>query len=233
VGSCQFFRTYSSRQQNLNELTFLDAACATLAIPELFTPALVSSLSENKGFISASFGYNNPTREILGEVEREFGLDTSLSLVLSVGSGRPCVISLQSSSSSSLSSAAAADDYDSVLSRVMTDCENVERELSKRPFGSGKYLRLNVNRGMEHIKMSDWTNLGGIESLTNVYLDDHAITKAIDSSLLALRPLEREFQGMGSINTKSDMVHQLQRFRTIRDSNARSAQSRWNRIKSP
>jgi hypothetical protein len=186
VGHCQLFRTYSSRQQNLDELTVLDAACATLAIPELFAPALASSLPEKQSFISASFGYNNPTREMLREVEREFGLNTPLSLVLSVGSGRPGVLSLQYSDSS-------LDDYDSVLSRIMIDCENVERELSKQMSGSGTYLRLNVDQGMENIKMSDWKNLGAFESLTDVYLDASAITKAIDASLFALRPLEREF----------------------------------------
>lgn len=146
-------------------------------------PLTIGTSPRQQTFISASFGFNNPTQEVLKEAERVFETDGPITLTLSLGSGRPNVMSLKKE----------GDDYDSLLSRMVVDCEKVAQELSKQSFRSGTYLRLNVDRGLEDIKMSDWDNLGEIESHTNVYIDVPAITTAIDSSLLILQYARCEF----------------------------------------
>jgi hypothetical protein len=63
----------------------------------------------------------------------------------------------------------------------------VAKELSTRLFSMCAYLRMNVERGMEHVTMDDWTGLGAIESHTRAYLETAAVADALNASLSRLR----------------------------------------------
>jgi hypothetical protein len=42
--------------------------------------------------MSASIGFNNPTRQLIKEAEMQFGTDIRISTILSIGSGRPALV---------------------------------------------------------------------------------------------------------------------------------------------
>lgn len=131
-------------------------------------------------FYAASLGYNNPIQEVIGEAERVFGSDKKASVILSIGSGRPQVVSLDPSLSDS-------DDLNNILTRMLADCEQVAQEIAKQLEILGPYLRLNVDRGVEEVQIFEWDKLGAIETHTTVYLSGTAITKDIDRLLIALQ----------------------------------------------
>jgi hypothetical protein len=123
--------------------------------------------------MSASIGFNNPTRELIKEAEMQFGTDRRVSTILSIGSGRPALVAFDRPIPAS----------NELLNAIVIDCERMARELATRLFNVDVYLRLNVDQGMENTKMSDWEGLGIIEGHTQTYLTVPAVTKAIDSSL--------------------------------------------------
>ena len=143
----------------------------------LFAPVSIGPKLREKTFTSASIGFNNPAREIIKEAEKQFGTDMRVSTILSIGSGRPALVAFDGPTPAS----------HELLNGIVVDCERVARELATQLFNVDVYLRLNVDRGMDDTKMSDWGGLGTIEGHTETYLKIPAVTKAIDSSLQMLQ----------------------------------------------
>ena len=173
---CQLFRTYSSRQGFL-DCTFVEAACATLSMASLFAPVSIGPNRREMTFTSALTGFKNPARELIKEAEKQFGADMRVSTILSIGSGKSALVSFDGPTPES----------NELLKGIVVDCERVARELAAQLFNVDAYLRLNVDRGMENTKMSDWEGLGIIEGQTESYLAVAAVTKAINSSLQRLQ----------------------------------------------
>ena len=143
----------------------------------LFAPVSIGPKRREMTFTSALTGFNNPTREIIKEAEKQFGADIRVSTILSIGSGRPALVAFDGPTPPS----------NELLNGIVIDCERVARELATQLFNVDAYLRLNVDRGMENTKMSDWEGLGIIEGQTETYLAVTAVTKAINSSLQRLQ----------------------------------------------
>ena len=107
----------------------------------------------------------------------QFGTDMRVSTIISIGSGLPALVAFDGTTSSS----------NELLNAIVIDCERMARELATQLFNVDAYLRLNVDRGMENTKMSDWEGLGIIEGQTETYLAVAAVRKAINSSLQRLQ----------------------------------------------
>jgi hypothetical protein len=107
----------------------------------------------------------------------QFGTDRRVSTIISIGSGLPALVAFDGPTSGS----------NELLKGIVSDCERMARELAMQLFNVDAYLRLNVDRGMENTKMSDWEGLGIIEGRTESYLAVAAVTKAINSSLQRLQ----------------------------------------------
>lgn len=174
----QTFRTYPSRLSKLNP-SIVDALCATMATPRFFSPAKIGPPLRQQSFIGGALGANNPTRELLAEAADVFGNDTRVAQIITLGSGRPRMIALGNST--------ADGELDQTSGRIGADCETVARDLSARLYNINAYLRLNVDRGMENLRFSDWSDVGNIESYTTAYVEATHVTQSIDTSLKALQ----------------------------------------------
>lgn len=130
-------------------------------------------------FVGGALGANNPTRELLKEAANVFGKNRRVAQILSIGSGRARLMALDQS--------AGTDGVSRLVKEMAIDSGIVARELSTRLHNVQAYLRLNVDRGMENIKMHDWSCLGAIESHTSTYVEISAITESIDASLRHLQ----------------------------------------------
>ena len=168
MSHCRAFRTYRSPHGGFDS-TFVEAACAILAIPEFFSPVAIGQGLIKQRFSGIPYGFNNPMQEVLKEAQVIFGDEKNVSLVLSLGSGHKTVIS-------------NSDDHSTLLTRISHDCDIVAKELSHQLAGAGAYLRLNVDRGLETVKFSDWDELGSIVSSTEVYLQVAPVTTYIDEA---------------------------------------------------
>jgi hypothetical protein len=120
------------------------------------------------------FGFNNPVRQVLEEALTIFGDEKQVSLILSLGTGRPTVLSRPPNPES----------IHNVLTFMVLDSERVSRELSSQLCRVKAYLRLNVDQGMENLTMTDWheSELGLIMTHTDAYLNAPAIKSHITTS---------------------------------------------------
>jgi hypothetical protein len=125
-------------------------------------------------FVGTPLGFNNPVRQVLEEALTIFGDETQVSLILSLGTGRPAVLSRPPN----------VDSITHVLTFMVLDSERVSRELSSQLCRVKAYLRLNVDQGMENLNMTDWqeSELGSIMTHTDAYLDAPAIKSHIITS---------------------------------------------------
>jgi hypothetical protein len=152
----------------------VEALCASLAIPSLFDPVPIGPPLRQQRFVGGALGFYNPTRELLKEAKAVYGDDQRVALILSLGSGLPPVISLESSILLSCT-------LGSLVKYIGTDCERVAREMATQLIQVDAYVRLNVNRGLECIQFDDWSCIRSIEGCIKAYSQAVSVTRAVDT----------------------------------------------------
>ncbi|PVF93869.1 TPR-like protein [Serendipita vermifera] len=182
VNSYQWFRTYPSHHDQI-EGSLADALSASMALPTIFAPVPVGPDYAAEEFNGSGLGFNNPIRELLKEAKAAFGDERLVSLILSLGSGRPKELSLEGSDSKK-------DAVQELIMKLVVSGEKVESEISYQLYDVGAYVRLNVDQGMEEIRFHDWNQLGKIKSHTRKYLQSTSVNKLIDGSIISLEKRE-------------------------------------------
>jgi hypothetical protein len=171
LSHCEIFRTYRSPQSSIN-CTLMEVLCASLAVPPLFDPVPIGPRLRQQNFIGGALGFYNPTREILKEARVAYSDEQRVALILSLGSGLPPVVSLDSSASLSCS-------IESLVKYIGTDCERVAREMATHLIQVDAYVRLNVGRGLEEIRFNDWSCISWIEGCIKAYLEAASVSSAV------------------------------------------------------
>ncbi|PVF95039.1 hypothetical protein CPB86DRAFT_739370 [Serendipita vermifera] len=174
LSHCELFKTYRSPQSSIN-CTLLEALCASLAIPPLFKPVPIGPQLRQQRLIGGSLGFYNPTREMLKEAKVAYGDDQRVALILSLGTGVPPVISLESSSS-------LCQSVEVLVQYMATDCERVARDMANQMIQVDAYIRLNVNRGLEQLRFDDWSCISSIGGCIKSYLEAASVTRAVDAA---------------------------------------------------
>jgi hypothetical protein len=154
------FRSYDTRDQPL-DIPIWQAARATLAHPNLFPPAHVSSNIGGQVYISGEIGWKNPINEVIREFEALWP-SQSIACLASIGSGHEGVIQIDGSSVSESMVAA--------MERIATDCEKIADEVTYRFQGRNTYFRLSVQQGLQQNITHQPLTPPDIQSLTKSYL---------------------------------------------------------------
>jgi hypothetical protein len=192
---CHAFRTYRSRHAGAPDCTFVDAACAAIAGPDTFSPVSIGRPPREQQFCGPPIGSSNPIRAVLKEARQQFGEDTLVSLLLSLGGGQSAPLSLRSFFT-------LPDGRLEFMARAVQDCERTAIEISEQLSEVDAYLRLNVDKGLGDLKVSDWHRLGAIETHTNVYIQSSPISDTIDKALSLLQTTSGNFtlRDLGAIS---------------------------------
>jgi hypothetical protein len=167
----------------------MDALSASMALPILFDPVEVGPEYAAEEFCGGGYGFNNPTRELLKEARSVYGGDRQLAVIVSIGSGRPKILSLEGSNQESGA-------MEELLRKLTLNCEMIEKDVSYQLNDVGVYMRLNVDQGLEDVRMHDWNQLGKVTSHTKQYLQSTSVTKLLGTVTEFL--LEK--QGIMSLN---------------------------------
>jgi hypothetical protein len=191
--SCEWLTTYRSRQSQI-ECSVVDALSASMAIPNLFSSVFVGPEYAAIELGGGHLEFNNPARELLKEAERVYGDERRLSVIVSLGSGRPKASSLEDSN-------VQTNRIQALLKRLAANSEATERDLGHQLYDVGAYIRLNVDEGSESIQLHEWTRLRVIVARTQSYLTSPFINKLVDHSILGLV----EKQGVMSLNQLSKL----------------------------
>jgi hypothetical protein len=167
----------------------MDALSASMALPILFDPVEVGPEYAAEEFCGGGYGFNNPTRELLKEVQSVYGGERQVAVIVSIGSGRPKSLSLEGSNQES-------GVMEELLRKLTLNCEMIEKDVSYQLNDVGAYMRLNVDQGLEDVRMHDWNQLGKVMSHTKQYLQSTSVTKLLGT----ITEFVLEKQGIMSLN---------------------------------
>ena len=166
------FRNYESREPHSN-CKIWEAARATSAAPTFFKHI---KIGRAQPYIDGGLGRNNPSRVVLDEAKRLFGT-RHIGCLVSIGTGHAETIGIKKSRG--FRQVVPTDIFDT-LKAITTDCEATHEAMlglfSKLPT---TYFRLNVEHGMQGIKLSEWERLGNVEAHTAHYMRRNEIEERL------------------------------------------------------
>ena len=171
------FRTYQPRGTPL-DCKIWEAARATSATPTFFKRV---EIGRNQPFIDGGVGCNNPSQVVLDEAKALFGGARQFGCLLSIGTGQAAVINM---GKPGLFDQLIPTNGIDTLKAIATDCEGTHEAMS-RLFANlpNTYFRLNVEQGMQGIKLSEWEKLANVEAHTTQYMGKNEV--GIKLALLA------------------------------------------------
>ncbi|KAH8824121.1 hypothetical protein DL96DRAFT_1444813, partial [Flagelloscypha sp. PMI_526] len=114
------FRAYRGRSISV-QCTLLEALLASLADVDSFPELTLVDNGTHQTFISTSFGYCNPGKDLLNEVASLFRSD-SVASVVSIGPGRPEPIAVS----------VGQDGFVRAVIEHARDCQSVSEDIEKR-----------------------------------------------------------------------------------------------------
>jgi hypothetical protein len=125
-------------------------------------------------YIAAGVGANNPVGDVITEAHELFGGDSSVSFLLSLGTGHPGTIPVSPDGNV---------DIHRLLRDMMSDCEQRAQEVERRLGRVGIYFRFSVQQGMQNVYGGQATDPSWNSSQTDAYLSDQRTSKNIDALL--------------------------------------------------
>ncbi|MCJ1424858.1 hypothetical protein MMC29_002746 [Sticta canariensis] len=118
-------------------------------------------------YLDGGLGYNNPIRTLMDEVMHLLP-GKSIEYIVSIGTG----IGLSKDIGRSMGTLIRT------LTEISTDTENMAREFNEEvAYRFPKiyiyvYFRFNVHRGLEHVALEEWKEMGRIKIVTEDYLNE-------------------------------------------------------------
>jgi len=174
------FRSYESREPHSN-CKIWEATRATLAAPTLFKRI---EIGRAQPYIDGGLGRNNPSRVVLEEAKALFGA-RHIGCLVSIGTGHAETISVKKSRGFRQ---LVSTDISDTLKAITIDCEATHEAMlglfAKLPT---TYFRLNVEHGMQGIKLSEWERLGNVEAHTAQYMRKKEIEEKLASLVDVIR----------------------------------------------
>ncbi|KAH8823074.1 acyl transferase/acyl hydrolase/lysophospholipase [Flagelloscypha sp. PMI_526] len=175
------YRNYRSREDHTFDCSIWEAAYATTAYPKILGAIKIGEGMTSETIVDAGLGFSNPVEIVLDEIESLYSSSDSEICVLSLGVGH--------GGSSGRSSEDGS--WESLLDDIARGCERTAQRFVKMK--KKGYFRLNVQQGLQGIRLNDWTNPGDILTHTRSYLKDPEVKARQDQvvELLLRRYRER------------------------------------------
>lgn len=180
------------------DCTVVQAARATVSIPDLFPP---TEFSNGSTFISAGLGSINPTRELFRVAQTYFKDDKRVACILNVGSGTRRAVKHRVANGTEDS---VVDEIArSIEDHIAVDALRTSEELKRRLANPG-YFYLSVDSGLHDAKMIGW-DLSTADQHADSYKDRADADKLIDD---CARELAKESGGvplkqLGELNSSN------------------------------
>jgi patatin-like phospholipase/acyl hydrolase len=174
------FRSYSS-QETHSGCKIWEAARATSAVPTFFKRI---EIGNKQPFIDGGLGCNNPSKLLLKEAKVVFPTHP-IGCLVSIGTGQAEVISIRTSG---FFQQIVPTDVIDALKAISIDCEAIHEEMSLL-FGNSPdiYFRINVEQGMQGIKLSEWEKMANVEAHTMQYLRREEVGKKLTLTIKAIK----------------------------------------------
>jgi len=174
------FRSYPS-QETHSGCKIWEAARATSAAPTFFKRI---EIGNQQPFIDGGLGCNNPSKLLLKEAKVVFPTH-QIGCLVSIGTGQAEVISIRASG---FFQQIVPTDIINALKAISIDCEATHEEMSLLFENSPNiYFRINVEQGMQGIKLSEWEKMANVEAHTMQYLRKDEVGKKLTLVINAIK----------------------------------------------
>ncbi len=162
--------------------TICDAALATSAATGFFDPVSIGA----RRFVDGALGANNPVDEVEGEASNIWCSETGdlkplVKCFISIGTGHPGTNAIDDNLLKFLSKTLVA---------IATETENTERKFIakwRQHYDEKRYFRLNVEQGLQRVRLAEYEEQGAIEAATENYLNHQAQKFRVRDCVLNLR----------------------------------------------
>lgn len=167
VGKPFRLRNYRSTWEPGMGCTIWQAARATTAAPLYFPPIRFGNPPTN--YVYGSLNYNNPVRSLYDEAKIVWGKSCrEIKCIISIGTGVPPLKATGDTGKKILES----------LVTIATDTQRTADEFADEMEQSEEnakvaYFRLNVDRGLENMKLQEWKQFDMLTGATTYYLNNH------------------------------------------------------------
>ncbi|PVF96987.1 FabD/lysophospholipase-like protein, partial [Serendipita vermifera] len=171
----KLFRSYSSQVSPDFEISVIDAARATCAMPGWFSPLKIGDPPMTDEYIACQGPLTNPTEQVLKEAQKDFGPHQTVACILSIGSGvsAPLTALYHNEQPVPYQLSALASSY----------CEIVDSEVFLRMKDSKVYYRFSVDKGLESPREFRIDGLGTMIQHTKDYLLDHRVDDQMERAV--------------------------------------------------
>ncbi|KAJ7464162.1 FabD/lysophospholipase-like protein [Mycena latifolia] len=178
------FRTYDSPHEPAATCAIWEAARATSAAPTFFKRIEIGPASRAEAFLDGGLGRNNPTGTLLEEAQLLFP-NKRVACILSIGTGQVKAAAIPPPS---LFQRVLPRDVIQALVTIATDCEATNQEMLKRFARTpGVYFRLNVEQGMQNIKLGEWERLSEVSAHTKQYMKEQSVKQQLAEAVNILK----------------------------------------------
>ena len=162
-------RNYRSSWEEDTGCTIWQAARATSAAPLYFPSIRFGHPAAN--YVDGGLNYNNPVRALIDEARHVWPiLDTGSGSMISIGTGVPTRHATENTGKKIIES----------LIRIAVDTQQTANEFADEVahFNADRgerltYIRMNVDHGLEDIKLEEWKDFDKLTGATNHYLNTH------------------------------------------------------------
>lgn len=184
MGNKVYLRTYSVQRQPASDITIVDAVLATCVSNPTFPPVLFGAGFRRQEYIGAGHTANNPVNYVITEAKLLFGQNSSVSSLLSLGSGHPGILTTFRGSDT--------DAIHQLVSEMMLDCEQRAQEIQHQIGYTGIYFRFSVEQGMQRGFYTQINELGWIAAQTQSYIQQITVSEKIDEYVQSMKEGSRE-----------------------------------------
>ncbi|KAG8697963.1 hypothetical protein FRC09_007533 [Ceratobasidium sp. 395] len=177
-------RSYPTSTNPGPDCTIWQALRAATAHPEMFKAAEIVEQGIPGLFVDAAMGCGNPIEHVLAETKRIYP-NRRVATIVSIGGGHPCTIRIPEASPFQRIFPA---NVIAAMKDIATDNERVAQTMAVRFRGArDAYFRLNVDQGMQNVRLGDWDRLGEVQAHTRAYMSKAETNELVERVVKATR----------------------------------------------
>ncbi|KAG9087057.1 hypothetical protein FS749_003202 [Ceratobasidium sp. UAMH 11750] len=167
AGIPTIFRSYSARANQGPNSTIWEALRAATAHPEMFKSIGIEDQGIRGSFVDAAMGCSNPIEYVLAEAKLLYP-NRRVACILSIGGGHPRTIHIPEPSPFQR---IFPTNLIVAMRDIATDNERMAQTMAVRfQAVPDVYFRLNVDQGMQSVRIGSWDRLGEIKAHTRAYM---------------------------------------------------------------
>ncbi|KAG8724762.1 hypothetical protein FRC09_014598 [Ceratobasidium sp. 395] len=177
-------RSYPTSVNPGPNCTIWQALRAATAHPEMFKGMEIAEQGISEPFVDAAMGCGNPIEHVLAEAKRMHP-NRHVACIVSIGSGHPCTIQIPEPSPFQR---VFPTHVINAMKSIATDNERMAQTMATRFAGAASvYFRLNVDQGMQSVKLGDWDRLGVVKAHTRAYMGKTEVKALMARTAKAIR----------------------------------------------